>query len=94
MVKHGALKKIGALKQIGPYGLDDAIYCHRMRLGGYLNAFVPDVAIEHIDPGHPKYPQYTQWKIDQATEVMKSGEYDKLMQEYKTGARDLFEEFD
>lgn len=94
LVKHAALQKVGALKQIGPYGLDDSIYCHRMRLAGYYNVFIPDVAIEHIDPGHSKYPEYTQWKIDQARAILETGEYDKIMQEYKTGQRPVFEAFD
>lgn len=94
LVSNKLLKEIGALKQIGLYGLDDSIYCHRAHLAGYATVFVPDVAIDHIDPGHPKYPEYTQWKIDKATEVMKSGAYDQIMEEYRVGQRPLYEAFE
>jgi len=94
LVGKGALKKLGGLKQIGPYGLDDAIYCHRMHLAGYYVAFIPDIAIEHIDPGDSMYPEYTQWKIKQAGEVLASGAYDEIMRAYKTGLRDVREPFE
>jgi GT2 family glycosyltransferase len=93
LVKWEALKDLGALVQFGPYGLDDAIYCHRMHIAGYQTVFVPDIAIEHIDPGDPKYPEYTQWKIKTVTEVMRSGEYNKLMDAYRLGQRPVFEAF-
>lgn len=94
LVNHALLTKVGALYQIGPYGLDDAIYCHRAHLAGFLTVFAPDVAIEHIDPGEPKYPDYTRWKIDVATKVIGSGEYKTLMKAYETGSRQLYEGFE
>ena len=93
LVSHAGLNALGALKQVGPYGLDDSIYCHRLRLADLSCVFVPDIAIDHIDPGHPKYPDYTQWKIDRATEVMQSGDYNKLLEEYASGSRPLYEPF-
>ena len=94
LVGKNALQKLGGLKQIGPYGLDDAIYCHRMHIAGYYVAFIPDVAIEHIDPGDSLYPEYTQWKIKQASEVFNSGDYDELMAAYKQGLRSIKEPFE
>ena len=87
------LEEVGALVQIGPYGLDDALYCIRLRLAGMVPVFVPDVAIEHIDPGHSKYPEFTQWKIDRATEVFQSGAYDKLRDSFINGERPIYEPF-
>lgn len=94
LVSNQLLNKIGGLYQVGPYGLDDAIFCHRAHLAGYLTVFDPSVAIEHIDPGDPMYPEYTQWKRDQAGRVMQSGEYDRLMKAYKDGTRPLREPFE
>lgn len=93
LVRHELLEQIGGLYQIGTYGLDDAIYCHRTNLAGFMTAFVPDVAIEHIDPGEPKYPEYTLWKIKVAGDVIASGEYISLMQSYTDGTISLYEEF-
>jgi len=94
LVKHAMLEALGGLVQIGLYGLDDAIYCHRAHLADFMTAFVPDVAIEHIDPGEPKYPEYTRWKIDTATEVIKGGAYREILAEYDSGVRSLYEEFE
>jgi len=88
-----ALEDVGALVQIGPYGLDDSLYCIRLRLCGLVPVFLPDVAIEHIDPGHPKYPEFTQWKIDKATEVFQSGAYDKLRDSFVNKERPIYEPF-
>jgi len=93
LVSYSALRKLGALVQIGPYGLDDSLYCLRAKVAGLLSVFVPDVSIEHIDPGHPKYPQYTQWKIDVAGEILRGGEYQKLCDQYQRGERGVFESF-
>lgn len=94
IVKHELLQKLGGLKQVGLYGLDDAILCHRAHIAEYATVFEPSIAVEHIDPGDPKYPVYTQWKRDYAGEVMKSGAYDALMEAYRTGTRDVKEPFD
>lgn len=93
LVSNRLLNAIGALRQIGLYGLDDSIYCHRAHLADFLTVFVPDVAIEHIDPGDPKYPEYTQWKREMAGKDLASGAYRKLLGEYKSGAIPLFEPF-
>lgn len=94
LVNRKALKKLGGLRQLGPYGLDDSLFCFRMALAGYYVAFIPDLAIEHIDPGHSKYPEYTQWKIDEAGRVLKSGAYDEIKAAYQGGKRPLWEPFE
>lgn len=94
IVSHRLLTAIGGLKQIGLYGLDDALYCHRAHIAGFLTVFVPDVSIEHIDPGDPKYPEYTSWKRDVAGEIVHSGEYDALLKSYTSGDRHVYEEFE
>lgn len=94
LVSNKLLKAIGGLKQPGPYGLDDALFCHRAHLAGFVTAFVPDVAIEHIDPGHSKYPEYTQWKIDSVTEDMQTHKYDEMRDAYSAKTRSLYEDFD
>ena len=94
LVGKKALKKVGGLRQLGPYGLDDSLYCKRMALAGFYVAFIPDLVIEHIDPGHSKYPEYTQWKIDEAGRVLETGAYDEIMAAYTGGLRPLWEPFE
>lgn len=93
LVSHNLINEIGGLAQPGLYGLDDALFCLRAKLAGWVVCFVPDVAIEHVDPGHPKYPEYTQWKIDQATDDLRSGRYDAWCNGYREGTRPLYEDF-
>jgi GT2 family glycosyltransferase len=94
LVANRLLNKLGGLYQFGPYGLDDAIWAHRTHIAGYLTVFDPSVAIEHIDPGDPMYPEYTQWKRDVAGQVMQSGKYDEIMKAYADGTRSVFEPFE
>jgi len=94
LVANHALKKLGGLRQLSVYGFDDAIYCSRMAIAGYYVAFIPDLVIDHIDPGDPMYPEYTQWKQQHAGEVLASGAYDEIMRAYKTGLRDVLEPFE
>lgn len=93
LVSHNLLKVLGGLIQVGPYGFDDAIYCFRARKADFLVVFVPDVAIEHLDPGEAKYPEYTKWKQEQAAEIFQSGEYENLIHAYDVGERSLYEDF-
>jgi len=93
LVNNSLLDAIGGLAQPGVYGLDDALYCLRAKLAGFVVCFVPDVAIEHIDPGESKYPEYTLWKIEQATEAIYGGEYNAWCEGYKNGTRSINEGF-
>lgn len=49
------LQKIGELWQIGPYALDDSIACTRCQASGFWVGFLPNYAIDHVDPGNSDY---------------------------------------
>lgn len=82
------IDRIGALMQPRVYGFDDALYCLRAHLAGFKTVFLREIDIDHIDPGGDGY---TAWKHQQASEDM--AVYSQLVQEYKTGQRDIYERF-
>jgi GT2 family glycosyltransferase len=82
------MDRIGALLQPRVYGFDDALYCLRAHLAGFKTVFLREIDIDHIDPGGDGY---TAWKHQQAAEDMRV--YSQLVQEYKTGQRDIYERF-
>lgn len=81
--------KIGGMKQVGVYGMDDCLYDLRSRLAGFWNAYLPHINIDHIDTGENPY---TQEKHRQAGAVWQ--EYVKMHEDYVSGRRLLWEEFE
>ena len=82
------INRVGALVQPKVYGFDDSLYCLRAHLAGFKTVFLSEIDIDHIDPGGTAYMA---WKLEQAAEDMRI--YNQLVQEYKTGQRDIYERF-
>ncbi|MGB7511852.1 MAG: glycosyltransferase [Pelodictyon phaeoclathratiforme] len=62
------LDKIGYLFQMGGlYGFDDALASVRAHVAGFKTVFVPQIRINHIDPGGGEYQH---WKEEYAGERM------------------------
>lgn len=83
---HLLLDKIGYLDQMeGVYGFDDSLSAVRSKLAGFTNVFLPDVEIDHIDPGAT---QFTQWKLGYAGQMMEK--FNIRRHEYISGTRPLY----
>jgi GT2 family glycosyltransferase len=76
MYSSALLDKIGYLKQLGLYGYDDNISCHRAHLAGFYNCFLNHIEIEHVDKGGN---DYAEWKHSH------SGEFTPLFVDYVHG---------
>jgi GT2 family glycosyltransferase len=86
MYNHKLIDKIGGLYQMqGLYGFDDALAAIRCQIAGFHNYFVPEVVIDHIDPGDTGYQK---WKEGYAGERMK--EYNDLREQYLTGKTSIY----
>ena len=81
------IDKIGGMKQVGVYGMDDTLYDLRSQMAGFWNCYLPHINIDHIDTGENPY---TQEKHRQAGEAWH--EYTQLHEAYTTGVRSLYEE--
>lgn len=80
------LDKIGYLYQGDwKYGFDDALASLRSSVAGFKNVFLPDIDIDHIDPGGT---DYTQQKLIDAGATM--DKYAHVVLEYRTGVRPVF----
>ena len=80
------LDEFGYLYQMGSvYGFDDALASLRAERLGYLRAFVPEVQIDHIDPGAGEYGA---WKRAHAAEWM--GRFNEARIGYTTGTLPLY----
>jgi len=49
------LDRIGYLVQPGVYGFDDSLSAVRARVAGFKSVFLPDIEIDHVDPGGDAY---------------------------------------
>jgi hypothetical protein len=87
MYHHKLIDKIGGLEQLGGiYGLDDTIASAKSMIAGFCNAFLVGVDIDHIDTG--ENTEYLKFKADYVS--TKFGELRQLIDDYKTGKRNLF----
>jgi GT2 family glycosyltransferase len=86
-VLHSAslLDKVGYLWQPGVYGFDDSFMSLRSKLSGFINAFLPYIEIDHIDPGDTPYQK---WKEVKASE--KWMEYQRVVNEFTNKVRPLY----
>jgi GT2 family glycosyltransferase len=88
-VMHSAalLDKIGYLYQPGLYGYDDVLMSWRSNLAGFKCCFLPQIEVDHIDPGGTIYQS---WK------ERHSGSYSKevsdLVDKYISGEQSLYYE--
>lgn len=87
MINWQLLDKIGYLYQPSVYGFDDSMYSCRSDLAGFWNCFLPHINIDHIDPGGTNY---TKWKQDHAGETIAAAQ--KIIEQYQTGQRPIYEE--
>lgn len=91
MYHHKLIDKIGGLEQLGGiYGLDDTIASAKSMIAGFCNAFLNHIEINHIDTG--ENAEYVKFKQDYVS--TKFGELHKLIDEYKTGQKNLFTPID
>jgi GT2 family glycosyltransferase len=80
------LDKIGFLFQGNwKYGYDDSLASLRAHLAGFRTVFIPNINIDHIDPGGTAY---TQKKQDDAGLLM--NEFNKIVLEYRLGSRSIY----
>lgn len=79
------LDKIGYLYQPKKYGWDDVLACSRSIASGFENVFIPQVNIDHIDPGNTPYQT---WKEKHSWEDVQL--INQMMAEYKSGARSTY----
>jgi hypothetical protein len=61
------IDKVGYLWQPGIYAFDDSLMSYRSLKAKFVNCFLPEYPIDHVDPGGDAY---TQWKRDYAGEKM------------------------
>ena len=88
VVNPNLINVIGALRQPTLYGFDDALYCHRAHIAGFKTVFLPNIDIDHIDPGNCEYT-----KVKQATASKDMQEYNKMLYEYINKKRPVYEDF-
>ena len=87
MYHHKLIDKIGGLEQLGGiYGLDDTIASAKSQIAGFCNAFLNHIEIDHIDTG--ENTEYLKFKSDYVSN--KFGELHQLINDYKSGAKELF----
>jgi GT2 family glycosyltransferase len=87
MYHHKLIDKIGGLEQLGGiYGLDDTIASAKSQIAGFCNAFLNHIEIDHIDTG--ENTEYLKFKSDYVS--TKFGELHQLINEYKSGIKELF----
>lgn len=83
------LDKIGYLYQMQDegnlYGFDDSFLAFRSLAAGFINVFLCNIDIDHIDPGGTAY---NQWKESSATAWM--SRFNEIISEYKSGRRSLY----
>jgi hypothetical protein len=87
MFNSDLLDKIGYLYQPSLYGYDDVLASHRSNMAGFVNAFLPHIRIDHIDPGGGDYEK---WKRDEAGKWVEG--ISKIIDEYISGERSIYHE--
>lgn len=86
MFSPALLDMVGGLYQCdGLYGFDDSLMSVRSSVAGFMNAFLPHIEIDHIDPGGT---DYTEWKKKYAGEMI--GKYAQEEALLKSGAKDVY----
>lgn len=87
MFSSALLDKIGYLYQPSLYGYDDVLASYRSNIAGFVNCFLPNIRIDHIDPGGGSYQD---WKHMESGRVTK--EVEKIVDEYIAGTRSIYHE--
>ena len=93
-VMHSAnlLNELGYMYQMGKYGFDDSLMSLRSELAGFKNVFIPEIEIDHIDPGQTPFQT---WKHGEADIYLKQDAngrsiYHTICEEYRMGIRDIY----
>ena len=81
------LNTVGYLFQMkgNKYGFDDSLMSLRSRLAGFKNVFLPNIEIDHIDPGATPFQK---WKEQNASSYW--AEYHKTVADYQSGKLPLY----
>lgn len=85
MYSSALLDKIGYLYQPHLYGFDDSLASFRSSLAGFINVFLPQIEIDHIDAGDTPYQK---WKEDHSSAQWK--EYHQIIADYKSGKKSIY----
>lgn len=86
MYNHQLIDQIGGLYQMdGLYGFDDTLAAIRCQVAGFHSYFLPEVVIDHIDPGDTNYQK---WKEGYAGERMRK--FNELREQYINGQTSIF----
>lgn len=85
MYNPALLDKIGYLFQPSLYGYDDVLASYRSEIAGFKNVFLPQIEIDHIDPGGTEYQS---WKERHAGE--QTQKVIELVSEYIAGTEPIY----
>lgn len=86
MFNSDLIDKMGGLYQAGAkYGYDDVLASWRSQILGFKNVFLPQIGIDHIDPGGTEYQG---WKERHAGEYTQ--DVIKLVNQYLSGEKSVY----
>ncbi len=86
MLSPQLLDRVGFFHQCdGLYGFDDSLMCVRSSVAGFMNCFLPQIHIDHIDPGGT---EYTDWKANYAGTMLSKFAQEEAV--YKQGLKDVY----
>lgn len=85
MFNHLLLDKVGYSFQPGKYGFEDNLMCHRSKISGFYNCFIPQIDLDHIDPSAPSYQE---WKQKHSGDLFP--EYYKLVHAMISGEKSVY----
>ena len=85
MYSPALLDKIGYLYQPSLYGYDDVLASYRSEIAGFKNAFLPQIEIDHIDPGGTPYQDWKEKHSGEQTQKVI-----QLVSEYIAGTTPIY----
>lgn len=85
MYSPALLEKIGYLYQPSLYGYDDVLASYRSEIAGFKNAFLPQIEIDHIDPGGTPYQSWKEKHSGEQTQKVI-----QIVNEYINGERSIY----
>lgn len=85
MYNPALLEKIGYLYQPSLYGYDDVLASYRSEIAGFKNCFLPQIEIDHIDPGGTPYQSWKEKHSGEQTQKVIN-----IVNEYIAGTRSIY----
>jgi GT2 family glycosyltransferase len=85
MYNPALLDKIGYLYQPSLYGYDDVLASYRSEIAGFKNVFLPQIEIDHIDPGGTPYQSWKEKHSGEQTQKVIA-----LVDEYIKGTKSIY----